>query len=330
MRPYRFEQPVNTPARTPRRQPGEPACWLCRGVAVLAGLAGALNLAFPLERMGSGGGILDLLTVLFGFVLVLATVDLWWRRQRAGQLSVVLLAAAACSHLVQGRGITEGSLSILVAALLLAMAPLFRRRSRPLALPHAVQRVAFAGCVVVGWGVAGFWLMDPTQFGERFAWWQALDQTLRITSFSPVPRILPYTGYAGWFLLALCTLAVAGLVYGALVLVPLLRTEMDWTSDAGDVAGPGDPVRLFFSPSRGSFLKYRVQGQFAVVLGKPVGRPDETSLVMDLFARYCRRNCWGLGFQHDYASGWPAEMDTVREVQGMAPPVLEQGSRSVA
>lgn len=329
MRPYRFEQPVDAPERLDHRQSGDRLSWACRGTAVLAGSAGVLNLAFPLEK-GTGGSALDLLTVVFGFWLIVVALDLWWRRQWAGQVSVGLLAAAACCHLVEGRGITEGSVSILVAAFLLVMTPLFRRRSRPLALGHAVQRAVLAWCLVLGWGVAGFRLMNPTQFGTAIPMWRAAELTLRMMTFSPVLGIVPCTRYAGWFLVTLCALEVAGITYGALVLGPALRLELDWSADAGEAVWRTEAARMFYSPSRRSYLRYGVQGQFAVVLGLPGGAADESELVVDLFARYCRRNGWGLGYQYDNATGQPVDADHCHGAAKTAPPMLREGSRSVA
>ena len=53
---------------------------------------------------------------------------------------------------------------------------------------------------------------------------------------------------------------------------------------------------FFFSDSGHSFLAYRVSNSFAVVLGDPVGPPEELREIIEKFCRFCKMNDWGVAF----------------------------------
>jgi len=53
---------------------------------------------------------------------------------------------------------------------------------------------------------------------------------------------------------------------------------------------------FFFSDSGNSFLAYRVSNSFAVVLGDPVGPPEELREIIEKFCRFCKMNDWGVAF----------------------------------
>ncbi|MDD4857771.1 MAG: phosphatidylglycerol lysyltransferase domain-containing protein, partial [Candidatus Krumholzibacteria bacterium] len=50
------------------------------------------------------------------------------------------------------------------------------------------------------------------------------------------------------------------------------------------------------SPSRRSFVAYRVGNHFALALADPVGPEEEIEGIVSLYAEFCRENDWGVGF----------------------------------
>jgi phosphatidylglycerol lysyltransferase len=53
---------------------------------------------------------------------------------------------------------------------------------------------------------------------------------------------------------------------------------------------------FFFSPTRASFLAYRVANNFAIVLGDPLGPEEEIEGIIRDFRELCRENDWKLFF----------------------------------
>lgn len=313
MRPYHFSPPqIAAPEQGVSRGMQARKYWPSRTAAVLTAAAGTLHLASILSVTGYDAGVLDVVTGWCGLVLILLAVDLWWRRRNADRVSLAVLTFAAVCHLIQGRGIAAGSISIAVAAYLLASVPLLRGRNRVLSLEAALQRIAFACAAPVWWGMAGFVLMDHAQFGTGFSWWQAIHWTLRLVTFAPGPVPPPLTGYAAWFLGKLCCLAGTAYVYSASAVLPALRGDVDWRTDAMATSSHNEAASLFFSPSRQAYLEYKVQGQFAVVLGDPTGRTDEIPLVVRQFNDYCREQGLGVGYQHEQAADGQSETVSMR------------------
>lgn len=313
MRPYHFSPPqITAPEQGVNRRVQAKTCWLSRIAAALTAMAGTLHLVSVLSVTGYDAGVLEAVTAWCGLVLILLAVDLWWRRRLAGQGSLAVLTIAALCHLIHGRGIAAGSVSIAVAALLLAGVPIFRGRNRTLSLEPALQRVAFSYAVPVCWGIAGFLLMDRGQFGKWFSWWEAGHLTLRLMTFAPEALPTPLTGYAAWFLASLCCLTGTAYIYSVSLVLPALRGDVDWEADTIAIFRNDDTASLFFSPSRQTYLKYQVQGQFAVVLGNPVGRTDEIPLVVRRFNDHCREHGLGVGYQYEQGAGEQSESLSIR------------------
>jgi phosphatidylglycerol lysyltransferase len=169
--------------------------------------------------------------------------------------------------------------------------------------------VAFLAALA--YGIAGFWLLDPRQFGINFTLPDAITRTIRFLSLAGDPGIVPHTRHARWFLDSLSVMTATTIGYSLwTVFRPVLyrfrtlpheRLEAEALvrrhgRSAQDFFKTWPDKSLFFSDSRRCFLAYRVGHSFAIALGDPVGPEEEIEATVREFAAYCRGNSWGHGF----------------------------------
>lgn len=328
----------NTPARAnprgrdlplrvkpPEPLPHPPHAW--RSVAAIAALtfvSGAINIysvigpslsnrehilrhLFPLEFIHFSRSAV----LLIGYGLILLSLNIL-RRKRAAW--VLALAAASCSailHFTKGLDYEEASVNILLVVALLFAGSLFTVRSRVAGWGGAALRLAVIAGIAFAYGTLGFWLLDPVQFSDNFAWREAMRHAVTFLTFGTDPEVIPHTRYAAWFLHSLGLTTAVTLFYGSYLffrpafytfrLHPMeLREAQEIIARHGrsdmDFFKAWLDKSFFFSQSRRSFLAYRVGAGFAVVLGDPVGPIEELPGLIREFAIFCRDNDWPLAF----------------------------------
>lgn len=251
------------------------------------------------------------MTLVVGFALIISSLNVYKRKRRALQAVVVLASLSIVFHLVKGIDYEEASLSLLVIGLLAAGRHHFTVRSRPPDLQLAALRLGITLLVGIGYGVAGFWLLDPREFGINFSFREAALQTLLYLALSGDPRLVPHTRHAAWFLDSLSVMTAVMVFYSITLLFrPVLyrlRTLPQERAAATEIARQHGRAALdffklwpdksyFFAPSKRAFLAYRVGGGFALVLADPVGPEEEIESTVRDFSRFCRENDWRFAF----------------------------------
>jgi len=275
-----------------------------------------LQTIFPLDFSGIPRSV----TLLLGFALVLTSIHLWSRKIRAFQLGVVLSAGSVVVHLGRGLDLPEAIASACLAGLLVAARSQFRVRSEWPRLGRGLRRASLALGIAVAYGVAGFWLLEPREFGINFQWWDACLRTLRLFSFLGDDSLIPKTPYAIWFLDSIDWIWGAFLLYAGFALFRPVAYHFHYDPFRQRQAGlivvrhgrsAQDFFKLwpdksyFFSASRQSFLAYRVGGAYALVLGDPVGPVEELAGTVQQFVEYCTDKGWSVGFHQVHAEHLP-------------------------
>ncbi len=248
-------------------------------------------------------------TLLIGFALVVLSLNVYRRKRVAWWLAVLLASSSVLFHLTKGVDYEEASLSALLLAVLVATRRDFTVRSRLSEWPAALERSLLALLLAAAYGMAGFWFLEPRDFGINFDWQDSLVRTTRFLTFAGDPSLIPHTRHAVWFLDSLYFLSATSLLYAGFALFrPALYRFSTHPHEVEHakalVAKHGRCTQDFFKarPDKsffffgGSFLAYRVGASFAVVLGDPVGPDEELEAVVREFAALCRDNDWGLGF----------------------------------
>ncbi|MGE0887529.1 MAG: phosphatidylglycerol lysyltransferase domain-containing protein [Blastocatellales bacterium] len=306
------------------RRQRQPRRLFVRLVALITLLNGALNLSLALNpRMHVPHGWLRWLTpleflhfprswtLLIGFVLVVASVNIWQRKRRAWQIVMPLSALAVLLHLLKGHDAQEALLSLLLIGLLWWLRAEFSVRSQPPDWRSGLFKLGLALLATFGYGAAGFWLLDRREFGVNFNWLAALRQTFRYLVLTGDPALVPHTHYAQWFLDSLFALSVLMLGYVLVSLFrPILwryRTLPQERALAGEIIkrhgrSSLDYFKLwpdktyFFNTARDCFIAYSVGAGFAVALGDPVGPEEKVEETLRVFRQYCEDNGWGVAF----------------------------------
>ena len=263
---------------------------------------------FPLEFVR----LSRFFTLLIGFALVISSLNIYKRKKRAWQIVLGLGCLSVLFHLTKGLDYGEALLSAVLVGTLLAGRRHFTVKSRSIPdLGSVASHIAIALLVVLVYGVLGFWLLDPREFGVRFTLAGSIHRTLRFLLLAADPEIVPHTRYARWFLDSLYVVTIASCVYAGVALfrpaVYLLATLPQERTLAAEIVSRYGRCALdyfkfwqdksfFFTSSQKCFLAYRVGADFAVVLADPVGPEDEIETTILEFKEFCEENDWGLAF----------------------------------
>jgi lysyl-tRNA synthetase, class II len=232
---------------------------LVRGVLPPGGIAAA--------RVGS---------LAFGLALIWLSRSLAHRRRRAWQLAVGVVIASAAAHLAKGLDFEEALISLALLVALVRYRSRFdvpgdRGATRPLLAVAAA--VAAGAALVLGVELHGGELSD------------------RASDVATAAGIL--FGFAALYLwLRPLSQVVAQTVGERRVARALVDA---YGSDSLSFFALRRDKSYFFSPTRRSFLAYRVVAGTALVSGDPVGDEDEFDALLAEFRSLARANGWRFG-----------------------------------
>ncbi len=246
-----------------------------------------------------------LTSALAGFALLVLSSGLWRRKRVAWLLTLIVLLASIVTHLLKGLDYEEASLAAMLSAVLLIWRSHFHARSDPPSVRQAISTMLAALTFTLAYGVAGFFLLDK-HFRTHFGLWDAARQTIVMFTQYYDPGLQPITGFGRYFAYSIYVVAIATSGYSLLLLIrPVLARHR---ASPGEQASAWEIVRrygrtslarltllddklYFFSPG-GSVIAYVVEGRVAVVLGDPIGPPDDSFGAIEGFKRFSSRNDW--------------------------------------
>ena len=301
------------------------ASWLVAAVSILTLGSGLLNVysvmgspnlahrmealrqLFPMEFIHFSRSAV----LLIGYGLILLSINIFRRKRTAWYLALAATCFSAIFHFAKGLDYEEASVSILLIIALLTSRNLFTVRSRISGWSEAVSHLAVIAVIALGYGALGFWLLEPAEFRNNFVWHDAIRHAFTYLALGRDPSIVPHTRHAVWFLQSLELTSTVVLFYaGYLFFRPAyyaFRLHPLDLHEAKEIVGRHGRANLdffkawpdknfFFSESRQSFLAYRVGAGFAVVLGDPVGPPEEFPALIRDFSAFCHDNDWPFAF----------------------------------
>jgi lysyl-tRNA synthetase, class II len=212
-------------------------------------------------------------TLAFGLALVWLARSLARRRRRAWQLSVALVFGISLAHLAKGLDVEE---AVMAAVLLFALIQ-FRARfdvpgdsdTRPLVITACALAALGTSALVLE--VRGF---EHDRLEDLLA---ALTLVLAFRAFQLWLRPLSHR--------------VRQSAEERRIVRRLVR---DYGDDSLAFFSLRKDKSYFFSPSRRSFLAYRVVAGCALVSGDPVGAHDELAPLLQEFRRVCHARGWRL------------------------------------
>lgn len=251
------------------------------------------------------------LTLLIGFVLIISSINIYKRKKRAFQLVCLLAFLSIVFHLTKDFSYEEALFSTVVLGVLIWSRKNFTVKSSIPNFRLALLRFSIAIIIVFVYGVAGFWFLDKREFGINFTLADSIVRTLWFLIFQGDSEIVPRTHFAHWFIDSLYFIALIALAYSLFSLFRPVRYKFGtlpyecerakqilekYGRQSLDYFKLWPDKSYFFSPSKNSFLAYRVGANFAVVLGDPVGPENEIEETIRIFSGFCDENDWGLAF----------------------------------
>ena len=251
------------------------------------------------------------LTLLIGFALIILSFNIYKRKKRAFRLVLLLAGASVVFHLAKGLDYEEATFSLAFVVLLSLTRRSFTVESGAPNLHSIVPRLLLAATVALAYGVVGFRVLEPKEFGVNFTTADALRNTLLFLSLVGDHRIVPLTHYAHWFLNSLYLVTTVGIAWlGFALFRPVVYR---YTTQSRELARAHRMVEIHgrcaqdffktrpdksirFSPSGQSFIAYSTGANFAVALSDPVGPESDLEACIGEFTAYCINNDWGVGF----------------------------------
>ena len=217
-------------------------------------------------------GAARLLALAFGLALVWLSRLLARRRRRAWQLAVALVTGISLAHLAKGLDVEEATLGFVLLVALLR----FRARFDVPGDPRSVRPLLATALALIALAVLAFVLelrgLDGDRWNEMIAavtlvlgaralylWFRPLSERVRQSADERhvVHRLVRLHGQ------------------DSLAFFSLRRDKS-----------------YFFSPTRRSFLAYKVVGGAALVSGEPIGAADEFRDLLAEFRRVCHTRGW--------------------------------------
>jgi phosphatidylglycerol lysyltransferase len=251
------------------------------------------------------------LGMLTGFALVILSINIYKRKKRALQITLLLSVLSIFFYLLKGLDYEEAVLSVILVVLLWLSRKNFTVGSGIPSLKWGFIQLAVAVMAALIYGTVGFWFLDKRQFGINFTIGASIKQTFAFLSLMGDPEIIPRTRHARWFLDSLNLMTATATLY-ALVAVfrPVLyrfrtlpherRFAQEITARHGrsalDFFKYWPDKTYFFPESRQCYIAFRVGGGYAVALGDPVGPEEEIEPTIRAFEEYCKNNDWRVAF----------------------------------
>ena len=308
-----------------------PALWTgITGVLVILTLIAPLRPRNPevmrqVEFFRPGHTIFWSITLTAGMLLIYLSYGLM-RRQRLAWLATLALSLVVfVTHLREphDRGIAVLALANFV--ILLIYRRRFRVRNDPPSLRVGLITLALGLLFALSYGIAGFWLASPREFGEELDISQAINNTLSQYYVVSGDELVPRTRRADWFL---DSFSVVGIVVLAISIVALARpviwrkrTSLQEREQAMRlIQEHGEssqdffkywPDKLyFFSDRRDAVVSYGASNAVALALGDPAAVDDAAfRAVLAEFIEFCDINGW----QPAFHQATPCHLDAYHE-----------------
>jgi phosphatidylglycerol lysyltransferase len=246
-----------------------------------------------------------LASALAGFALIMLSTYLWRRKRIAWILAEVILVISGFNHLFKGLDYEEALLSLALAAWLLFLRPHFHARSDPPSVRQGLITLVGALLFTIVYGVTGFYLLDR-HFKVNFGLSAALRQTIMMFTQFSNPGLEPITGFGRYFADSIYAVSAVTLGYSFWMLVrPVLvrghphPSEHQHAQEIVEKWGHSSLARytlfndkLYFFSKGNTLFAFAIRHRIALVLGDPIGPPDDLRAAMKEFAEFCAGNDW--------------------------------------
>lgn len=292
--------------------------------ALLTGIVGIVNLLsavtpsfkdriqwidflFPITIRHYG----HIFAALSGFFLLTLAMNLLRRKRFAWSLAVILTVISIAANLVKGLDLEESLLSAILLTQLIVLRKAFTARSDQPSIAQGSRILIGALLFTLAYGTAGFYLLD-SHYHINYSFSEAIKQTLAMFFTEDNAGLTPKTSFGRFFANSIYTIATITFLYGIFTLFrpvilrgsPSTEREKNHAKDIVEKYGRSSLARFtlfedksyFFSPSNQTMIAYVTKGRAAIVLGDPIGPPQEIEESMVAFWHFCQENDWNAAF----------------------------------
>jgi phosphatidylglycerol lysyltransferase len=250
-----------------------------------------------------------LTSIALGFTLIMLAGSLSRRKRMAWILSLAALIASAVVHLLKGLDVEFSLMAGALAVWLYHLGPHFHARSDPPSVTRGLRALGLSVLFVLLYGGVGFWLLDR-HFREPFQLGHAITQTAWMALWFFDSQVVPTTRIGRFFADSIYVVSAFASVYSLLMLLrPVLPRGGGDPSDRERARAIVEqwgcstmahfsllPDKTWFFSPGGSVVAYGVKGHTAVVLGDPIGPPDDLSAAIAAFRDFAAGNDWDVAF----------------------------------
>lgn len=250
---------------------------------------------FPLEL----SNLSRTATVITGFFLIFVSKGLLERKKRAWLFSFTLISVSSILHIFKGLDIEEAAILLVILIALIYTKQEFYVKSSTLNFLNNLKTSLFILILLFVYAFAGMFMLNR-QYDKPVTFNRILkDYQYTITGIGK-DILIPRTRKARWFSDSLTTIGLSVLMlFFANLFFPatILKIRSDEEhKKARDLViniskNPTSYMCLmkdkqfFFSPSKNSFIAYKIAGTVAVCLGDPVASQSEKESIVTNFGQ---------------------------------------------
>ena len=248
-----------------------------------------------------------LLTLLLGFILIYLSLHLFQRRRAAWWVAVFAAGLEIIAHLIH----LNTWFTALPPTATFAVLIIFRNRFTVRSESRNIRLgfVLLLGSLLVAllYGTFGFWVLGTKDFGVPISFQNGLLRSLRQFLLLGNSDITGTGREAIWFLQSLDVLGIVAASFATYSLfrpivfrfiqLPQERARANaiiekYGKSTFDYFKVWPDKSFFFSPSRESFVSYRMVGGVAFCLADPVGPDVDRDSIIKSFLMFCEENGW--------------------------------------
>jgi phosphatidylglycerol lysyltransferase len=251
-------------------------------------------------------------TLLAGALLLMTANGLRRGKRRAFVAALFLAALSVPVNLLKAFDFEEATTAAALMFLLGINGESFTVKSRAFTLRGMAVPVLITSAALAIYTVGGCWLVELRFSPLDASFRRAIEESLyQMFGFgSPVLEVPRGQHVVRWFLSSISVMGFTALVgFAAAMLRPAAHRSrhrvdrervLDLARRYGDstisVFALADDADYFFSANNRAVLAYRFESDVLLVIGDPIGPPEEMPALLEAFDRFCREHDWVFGF----------------------------------
>jgi phosphatidylglycerol lysyltransferase len=250
-------------------------------------------------------------TLLAGALLLVTAWGLRNGKRRAFVVALLLCAVSVPVNMLKAFDFEEASAATALMFLLGVSGHAFHVKSRELSFGALRSRALLLVLGLAVYAVGGCWLLEVVYAPDHSLGRALGEAAYQLVGLGSPTLVVPRAHHAvRWYLGSISLLGITALVGLALAGLQPAAHRRRHRAESERVAGLlqryGDnsvswfalepDTDYFFSPNGRAVIAYRFESDTLLVIGDPIGPPEEMKSLLEAFAAYCRERDWQFAF----------------------------------